>query len=333
MLMKEAQYYSKEKDNHIRCTLCPHHCTVKPEQAGICGVRVNRRGQLYSLNYGRIASLGIDPVEKKPLYHFHPGRLILSVGTFGCNLSCPFCQNYSIAHQQPETHQADPEALVQIALEYQGQNSIGVAFTYNEPSVWFEYVLETARLLKAKGQKVVLVSNGHIEAEPLAELLEVVDAMNIDVKAFQDDFYRKLCQGSLAAVKKRVEQAARQTHIEITTLIIPEENDSPDEIEELAAWVASIDPYIPLHLSRYHPAYRFERPATPVETLAEARRRARRHLPFVYLGNLGGEDNETRCVVCGQELIERRGYRTRVTGLKAGNCLRCGSGAPYIVMD
>lgn len=329
--LKEAQYYKKEKDQQVRCGLCPHQCLVKPEQSGICRVRVNHGGQLYSLNYGRVASLALDPIEKKPLYHFFPGKMILSAGTFGCNLSCPFCQNYAIAHQEPETHNLAPEELADIARRCQMQGSVGVAFTYNEPSVWFEYVQECARQLRAIGQQVVLVSNGHIEAEPLEELLPLVGAMNIDVKAFQDSFYRKLCKGSLAAVKERVKQAAARTHVEITTLIIPGENDSLEEIEEMAAWLAALNPLIPLHFSRYHPAYHFDRPPTPVSTLLQARERAGRHLKFVYVGNLAEADNQTSCLECGNLLIDRSGYRAAIVGLKAGRCRHCGADTPYII--
>jgi len=296
-------------------------------------VRVNQEGLLYSLNYGQVSSLALDPIEKKPLYHFYPGRLILSAGTWGCNLACPFCQNYAIAHLDPETRYVSPGELLALALRCQQQGSVGVAFTYNEPTVWFEYLLDCARLLHEYGQQVVLVTNGHIEAEPLEELLPYIGAMNIDVKAFRDDFYRRLCKASLAAVKERVEQAAARTHVEVTTLIIPGENDSREEIDHLAAWLASIDPMIPLHLSRYHPAYQFEQPPTPEETLRDARQQAQQHLKFVYLGNVSGEDNSTYCPVCGHLLIERFYYHTAITGLEHGVCQQCGSAIPGLVTN
>lgn len=329
--MKEALYYQAEDDRKVRCILCPHHCLLKPEQKGICRVRVNQQGSLYSLNYGRVTSLALDPIEKKPFYHFYPGSLILSVGAFGCNLACPFCQNYGIAHQEPETKGLSPEELLSLAQRCQQQGSIGVAFTYNEPTVWFEYVRECAQLLREHGQQVALVTNGHIEAQPLAELLPYVGAVNIDVKAFQDRFYRQLCKGDFQTVKDRVQQAASGTHVEVTTLVIPGENDSLDEIESLASWLASIDDTIPLHLSRYYPAYQFDRPPTPLHTMWEARQRASRHLKFVYLGNVGGESNPTCCEVCGQLLIDRNGYRTEIIGLHKGHCRQCGTKISYII--
>ncbi|MGB4702510.1 MAG: AmmeMemoRadiSam system radical SAM enzyme [Syntrophomonadaceae bacterium] len=331
MALKEALFYQVEDDQKVRCYLCPHRCRLKPEQKGICRVRVNKEGVLYSLNYGQVSSLALDPIEKKPLYHFYPGRLILSAGTFGCNLACPFCQNYSIAHLSPETKYVSPVDLLALALRCQSEGSIGVAFTYNEPTIWFEYVLDCARLLHEHGQQVALVTNGHIEAEPLDELLPYVGAMNIDVKAFNEDFYRRLCKGSLAEVKERVEQAAARTHVEITTLVIPGENDSLEEIDALASWLASINPMIPLHLSRYHPAYQFNRPPTPEKTLLDARKQAQEHLKFVYLGNIGGEDNSTYCPECGHLLVERHYYQTSIAGLENGACSQCGAAIPYLV--
>lgn len=333
MVRKEALYYQAEDDQKVRCRLCPHQCLLKPEQKGICRVRVNEQGSLYSLNYGQVSSLALDPIEKKPLYHFYPGSLILSVGTFGCNLACPFCQNYAIAHQDPATQYVPPEELLLLAQRCQQQGSIGVAFTYNEPTIWFEYVRDCARLLQEHGQQVVLVTNGHIEEKPLEELLPYVGAMNIDVKAFKDDFYRRLCKASLAAVKERVEQAASRTHVEVTTLIIPGENDSWEEIDSLAAWLASINPMIPLHLSRYHPAYQFKKPPTPEQTMRAAQRQAQKHLKFVYLGNISPESNPTYCPVCGQLLVERHFYQTTIIGLDNGVCRQCGSTIPGLVMN
>jgi pyruvate formate lyase activating enzyme len=329
--LKEALYYETEDNQRVRCYLCPHKCLIKPDQKGICRVRVNRAGYLYTLNYGQLTSLALDPIEKKPLYHFYPGSLILSVGTFGCNLACPFCQNYTIAHQKPETRWMSPEDLLSVARRCQLDGSIGVAFTYNEPSIWFEYVWDCAQLLHAQGQQVVLVTNGHIEAEPLADLLPYVGAMNIDVKAFQEDFYRKLCKGSLAAVKERIQQAVQSTHVEVTTLIIPGENDSPQEIESLASWLASIDRTLPLHLSRYHPAYRFDRSSTPEKTMRTAKEIAQQYLEFVYLGNLPGESSPTFCRECGNLLVDRSGYQTRLSGLKNDCCNHCGGQVPYLI--
>jgi pyruvate formate lyase activating enzyme len=327
----EAQFYEKADDYRVKCLLCPHHCRLSEGQEGLCRVRTNREGTLYSLNYGEVASLALDPIEKKPLFHFHPGQLILSAGTFGCNLACAFCQNYSLAHYIPQTSYLDTAVLVEIARQAQPEGSVGVAFTYNEPSIWYEYVREAARKLKENGFKVVLVTNGYIEAQPLKELLPLVDAMNIDVKAFNDGFYRRHCRGKLAAVLETVERAAAATHVEITTLLIPGENDDSDEIKNLACWLAGLSPDIPLHLSRYHPAYKFDRAATPVSVLQAAQQLAAEYLHFVYLGNIPGEQNLTACLDCGGRLISRTVYDVRIEGFQNGCCQHCGRPVNYIV--
>jgi pyruvate formate lyase activating enzyme len=327
----EAQFYDKKESRRVQCLLCPHHCLLPEGQEGLCRVRINREGKLVSLNYGEIASLALDPIEKKPLFHFHPGKLILSVGTFGCNLACAFCQNYSLAHEFPPTSYLDTASLLNIVRQTEPEGSVGAAFTYNEPSVWYEYIRAAAPKLKEYGFKVVLVSNGYIEARPLKELLPLVDAMNIDLKAFNDEFYRRHCRGRLAAVLKTVERAAASIHVEITNLLIPGENDDSAEISSLARWLAAIDPDIPLHLSRYHPAYKFHRPPTPLPTLQTAQELAREHLHFVYLGNTPGEQNLTLCRHCGSILISRTVYDVHTEGLKDGCCRHCGVPADYIV--
>lgn len=279
-------YYTQEEASRIRCQLCPHHCFLKEGQTGLCRVRVHQQGELLALNYGEVSSLALDPIEKKPLYHFYPGSLILSAGTWGCNFACSFCQNYRIAQQIPPTRFIAPEELLAIALEYQAQGSIGLAFTYNEPMMWHEYIMDLAPMLQAQGLKVVLVSNGYIEEKPLQDLLPYVDALNIDVKAFQEGFYQRFCKAGLEKVKRTVEAAMEQAHVEITTLLIPGENDGESEINALAQWLASLNPETVLHLSRYFPAYKLDIPPTPIQTLKNAREIARAHLKYVYLGNV-----------------------------------------------
>lgn len=353
MPMHPAIYYKKTGEGRVRCVLCPHHCRLKDGRTGLCGVRLNQGGELYTINYSEISSLALDPIEKKPLYHFYPSSNILSVGTFGCNLFCPFCQNYSLAHAgrvigdsgiseaggevsngqlipHPGSYPRSSDWLALMAAEARREGSIGVAFTYNEPSIWYEYVLETAALLHEQGQKVVLVSNGYIEKEPLQQLLPLVDAMNIDVKSFNPEFYKKHCRGQLEAVMATVELAMAECHVEITTLIIPGENDDPAEIADLSRWLAGLDRHTPLHLSRYHPAFTFRRSATPETTMHRACNTAREHLDFVYLGNLGGETNATACLNCGQMLIERNLYQTRLVNLRDHRCQVCGSHIDYI---
>lgn len=323
-MLKEALFYELVSSDKVRCMLCPHHCIIKANQGGICRGRINREGKLIARNYGEVAALALDPIEKKPLYHFYPGRLILSVGTAGCNLACSFCQNHIIAHGSPITRWTSPEELLQLALANRSGGSIGMAFTYNEPVVWYEYILNTARLLKENNMQVVLVSNGYIELKPLKQLLAVIDAMNIDVKSYNNEFYKKVCKASLKPVIQTVEHAAAQCHVEISNLIIPEENDDIEEIGRMCRWIRNISPDIPLHLSRYHPAYKFTREATPPETLDKAREAAREYLNYVFIGNLIGRDNNTYCPYCEETLIQRNFYDTRITGLSQGRCTGCG---------
>lgn len=327
----EAQYYEKLSDGRVKCRLCPQKCFIKPGKEGICRVRFNDRGTLYTLNYAEVASLALDPVEKKPLYHFYPGRQILSAGTWGCNLSCGFCQNYSLAHQKVPTREIMPETLAQIAQQAREDGSIGVAFTYNEPSIWFEYILKTASALKDQGQKTVLVTNGYIEKEPLAQLLPFIDAANIDVKAFTESFYRRNCRGRLKEVRENVEYMAGKIHLEITNLIIPGENDQEEETQALALWLAALDPDIPLHLSRYHPAYKMVQPATEASTMLRAGEICKKHLHFVYLGNLPGVNNDTHCHNCGQVLVARKAYAVKTEGIIKGKCVYCGAATDYII--
>ncbi len=285
--MKKALYYEKAEDGKVHCYLCPHNCVIKPDSTGVCRARKNKGGELYSLNYGRIASLSLDPVEKKPLARFHPDAMILSAGTFGCNLKCSFCQNWRIAHMEADTSEMLPQQLVSRAVEAKKSGNIGIAYTYNEPSIWYEYVYECAVLANKSGLSNVLVTNGFISEEPLLELLPFIDAMNIDVKAFTPGFYKEICKAALDEVKRTVELAAPKCHVEVTTLVIPGLNDSVKEIGELSAWLASISTSIPLHLTRFFPNYRMtDRAATPLSTLERARKKASEYLEYVYVGNV-----------------------------------------------
>ncbi len=318
--MKQAMYYNADGDA-VRCFLCPHNCLIKPGRTGLCRVRRNEGGVLYSMNYGRITALNIDPIEKKPLYHFYPGSRILSVGSFGCNLKCSFCQNFSIAQGTPDWVEMSPRDLADRAKSF-GDN-LGIAYTYNEPSIWYEYVLDTARFVKEGGLKNVLVTNGYIGAEALRELLPLIDAANIDVKAFSDGFYSSVCSGRLSPVLETVEAMAGQCHVEVTTLVVEGLNSEPGEIDALARWLAGIDRKIPLHLSRYYPAYHMKRSATPLRVLEAAGEVAKKHLDHVYIGNVPGIDNSTYCPGCGQKLVERSIYRARVL-FEGEKCNQCG---------
>lgn len=283
--MRQALYYKQQGDKVV-CSLCPRQCLIGEGQAGFCRVRQNKNNILYTMNYGRCTAIALDPIEKKPLYHFYPGSHILSLGTWGCNFACQFCQNWQLAQAEPETRELLPSQAVEEALRLKANGNIGIAYTYSEPSVWYEYIFDTSELAKAAGLKNVLVTNGYINEEPLYKLLPYIDAMNIDVKAFQSDFYREYCRGQLSAVQRTVELAAGHCHVEITTLVIPGLNEAPEEIGELAKWLASVNPDIPLHLSRYFPQYKMNIPATSKETLIRAQDAAEEYLKYVYLGNV-----------------------------------------------
>jgi len=326
----EASFYEKKENQKVRCKLCPHNCLISDRHKGLCRVRYNEAGILKILNYGEISALAIDPVEKKPLFHFHPGCKILSTGTFGCNFFCGFCQNFHIAHERPVTQYITADEMVALSVQANKEGSIGLAFTYNEPSIWYEYILDTAIKAKEKDQKIVLVTNGFIEQKPLEKLLNKVDALNIDVKAFNEEFYRKICHGRLDIVKKNVEESVQKAHVEITNLIISEEYQSLKEIKELALWLSTLNPDIPLHLSRYYPAYKFKHQPTSMTTMQAAYETAREHLNFVYIGNID-KVNNTFCVNCGTLLIKRHNYNTSIEGVAAGKCLRCGNSLDYIV--
>nr|WP_273702380.1 MULTISPECIES: AmmeMemoRadiSam system radical SAM enzyme [Tepidanaerobacter] len=323
MQMKEAMYYRKNVDGSVECVLCPHNCIISEGHTGICRVRRNIGGILYSENYAQVSSWGMDPVEKKPLYHFYPGNVIFSVGSIGCNFKCKFCQNWQIAQSTDvPTQEVNPEDLVAIA---KGQRkNIGIAYTYNEPTIWYEYVLECAKLAHEEGLKNVLVTNGFIEKEPLNQILPFVDAMNIDLKAFHEDFYKKLSSGRLAPVMETIEISQKKCHVELTTLIIPGMNDSAEEIEALAKWVSSLRKDIPIHFTRYFPCYKLDIPATPFETIKKAREIALKYLDYVYTGNMTDETgSNTYCPSCGKMVIQRTGYFVQIE-MEDSKCPNCG---------
>lgn len=324
-----AKYWVPE-DGAVRCRLCPHACLIREGRRGRCRVRENRGGRLVSLIYGLVASAHVDPLEKKPLYHFHPGKWVLSIGTNGCNFSCLFCQNSEISQGWVEGTLWPPEETVRLGGE---GGSIGIAYTYNEPFIWFEYVLDCARLARERGLVNVLVTNGYVDPEPLEELLPYVDAMNIDLKALDEGFYARLCGGRLAPVLETIRRAARSTHVELTNLLVTGENDSPEQVARLADWVAEeVGRQTPLHISRYFPAYRFSAPPTPIERLLAAWEAASERLDYVYLGNVAASvGRDTLCPSCKATVIERRGYAARVVGLDGGCCSSCGRELPIVV--
>lgn len=321
--MKEALFWETAEDGRVKCFLCPHNCLISEGKSGFCRQRKNVKGKLYTLNYGRVSSYGVDPIEKKPLYHFYPGSLIFSLGTLGCNFRCRFCQNWQIAQvEDGPAVEITPERAVELARSFKG--NIGIAYTYSEPLIWYEYVLETARLAKEKGLKNVLVTNGFVNEKPLKDLLPYIDAMNIDVKGFTREFYKEYIKGDLIPVIETVERASKECHVEITTLLIPGLNDSEEDIRALSRWLGSLKRDIPLHLTRYFPNYKMDLPPTPVETMKKAREIAAAELDYVYLGNIRNEGNNTYCPRCRTLLIERTGT-VKFQGLSQnGKCSNCG---------
>ena len=322
-MLKEALYWERRGDGKIHCLLCPVSCIIAEGKVGVCLGRKNQNGILYATNYGEVVSIALDPIEKKPLYHFYPGREILSTGPNGCNLKCGHCQNWAISQVESPTEYVSPEKLVELALKY---NSIGIAYTYTEPLIWYEYIEDTAKLAKEKNLKNVLVTNGYINQAPLLELLPLIDAMNIDVKSMENDFYRKVCKGKIEPVLKAVELSVKnKVHLEITNLVIPTLNDSDEQIKKLVDWLAGIDDKIPLHFSRYFPHYKIDLPPTPVATLERAFKLAKEKLKYVYVGNVYVEDaSDTLCPQCSNLLVNRDGYFTRIVGIKDNKCSSCG---------
>ncbi|MFL0196843.1 AmmeMemoRadiSam system radical SAM enzyme [Clostridium sp. WILCCON 0269] len=281
----EALFYEKIKDK-IHCFLCPHNCIIEDKCFGKCNVRINENGKLFTINYGEITSAALDPIEKKPLHYFKPSSCILSIGSFGCNFTCDFCQNYNISQFIAESKFVSKANLVDTVVEL--KDSIGVAFTYNEPAIWYEYVYDCARLLKETNPNldVVLVTNGYISNEPLERLLPYVDAMNVDLKSFNKEYYKNLCGGSLDPVLKTIERAVKACHVEVTTLLVSGENDNLEEVEKISKFLSSIDDNIPLHLSRYFPRYKFKSSPTDVKFMKKAEEVAERYLHKVILGNI-----------------------------------------------
>lgn len=269
------------------CEICPHHCRLEVGEVGKCRARFNDGEKIFALNYGEITSLALDPIEKKPLYHFFPGSFILSVGSYGCNLNCPFCQNFEIstADSTLPTKKISPEELASLAVQLKDRNNIGVAFTYNEPFISYEFVRDTSELLKKFGLKSVLVTNGNISSGALKKILPLIDAMNIDLKGFSQKIYDEL-GGDFETVKNTIKISAESCHIEVTSLIVPQMNDSENEMLQEAEWLASISENIPLHVSRFFPRYKIkDRPATDVKEVYRLAEVARTFLKFVYTGN------------------------------------------------
>jgi pyruvate formate lyase activating enzyme len=316
----EARYYEKLPNNRVRCLLCPANCAISPGRQGICRVRENIDGILTASAYGQLVTLAVDPIEKKPLYHYMPGKAILSTGANGCNFRCPFCQNWTISQTKVNTEYFNPEQLVEMSGR---GGSVGIAFTYTEPLVWFEYILDCAKLLKQMGKAVILVTNGYINEQPARELFPYVDAANIDLKSASPEFYKKVCMGNLNDVLRTIKLALEYlVKVELTNLIIPGENDSDKDLNEIVDMVAEIDPNIPYHISRYFPNYEFTAPSTSIAVLDKAVSIARHKLAYVYPGNYI-TDADTHCPGCGTVLIKRNGYSIQLPFGRVTACPGC----------
>jgi pyruvate formate lyase activating enzyme len=325
---KLAEFWEPLDDSKVLCDLCPNACVIAPGSTGVCRIRENRDGRLYTLNYGLVSSLALDPVEKKPLYHVDPGSLLLSAGSYGCNLGCEFCQNSQISQARPRLTEVSPELLVRTAVSQREtySNVVGIAYTYNEPTVWMEYILEAAEKAKEAGLRNVLVTNGYVSKGPLEKVLEFIDAVNIDVKAWTEEFYRHIAHGRLKPVVEAVEEALKHTWVEVTYLVIEGQNDNEGEVRGLARHLASLSPSIPLHLSRYFPNYRMGGNPTSLATLDRLRDAAREHLHYVYIGNVVRKGySDTLCPECGTALLERSSLELERSHLSGdGTCLCCG---------
>ncbi|MCK4306636.1 AmmeMemoRadiSam system radical SAM enzyme [candidate division WOR-3 bacterium] len=326
---RTAMYWEKLEDKIVQCHLCPHHCVLKPGQRGICRVRENRRGKLYTLNYGLPCAAHIDPIEKKPLFHFLPGTPVFSIATAGCNFRCKFCQNWQISQSCPaetENTWLPPREVVKSAKK---NNCPSIAYTYTEPTNFYEYMFETAKLAHKAGIKNTMHSNGYINPEPLRALCKYLDAANIDLKGFTEEFYQELCGGSLEPVLKSLKVLKEEgILVEITNLVIPTKNDDPETIKKMCEWIRdSLSTDVPLHFSRFWPLYKLRNlPPTSVEALEQAREIALDvGLKYVYIGNIPGHKAEnTYCPKCGKMVIRRIGYHIAKNNIVNGKCKFCG---------
>lgn len=330
--MKEALFWEEEGDK-VRCGLCAHHCSIKDGDRGICNVRENRGGVLYSLVYGKVASLTPDPIEKKPLYHFHPGTSVLSFGTMGCNFRCMYCQNVSLSCGDPESpflKDMTPREMVKMGKRYDG-----IAWTYNEPTISLEYSYDVFRGLKeAGGGYTLYVTNGYMAREPLEFISPYLDAMNIDVKAFRDDFYREVLGARLDPVLDTCVLARKLgIHVELTYLVVPGHNDGADEISDFCSWILDyLGEDTVVHFSRFHPHHRMrDLPPTPPEKMHEVRDVAETiGLKYVYVGNLA-VNNDLRCPGCDAVLLKRSHFSSGKPRLRDGKCVECGRDIPLIM--
>jgi pyruvate formate lyase activating enzyme len=336
--VKEAYLWSAS-DGAVSCGLCAHRCRIAEGERGLCGVRENKDGKLYSLVYSKLISRAVDPIEKKPLYHFLPGTLAYSIATAGCNFFCDFCQNWQISQMSHEEgviygEDASPD---EIAADARRRGCRSIAYTYTEPTIFFELAYDTAKIAKGMGLKNIFVTNGYQTHETIAKMAGVIDAANVDLKAFSDNFYRERCGARLAPVLKAIKSMHEVgIFLEITTLIVPGENDAGDDLKRLAEFIVSVSPEIPWHVSRFHPQYKqSDKEWTPSETIFGALEIGKAAgLKYLYAGNLpAGRYENTYCPHCGELVIERSGFSSRVTGLDANRCCNCGTELALVIAN
>lgn len=332
--MKEALFYKKLKNNIVKCELCPNFCVLKENQLGKCLARKNVKGRLISLSYGKPVAINSDPIEKKPLYHFLPGTKSFSIATAGCTFKCLFCQNAEIAHKSPDqipVMYVEPEKIVRLALENKCKS---ISYTYTEPVTAIEYIIDIAKLARKVGLKNIIVSNGYINEKPLLDLCKYIDAANIDLKGFNESFYKKNCFGSLKPVLKTLKILKDNgIWIEITNLIIPRLNDNLKEIDKMCKWIrTSLGSEIPLHFSRFFPMHRMlDKQITSIDILKKARDIAiKNKLKYVYIGNISGLDENTYCAKCKSLVIERCGFSITKINIKGGKCIKCNAKVPGV---
>jgi pyruvate formate lyase activating enzyme len=334
--MKEAMLW-KGDGKEVSCFLCAHRCRIKEGDCGLCQVRLNSGGRLYSLVYAKLISRAIDPIEKKPLYHFMPGSRTYSIATAGCNFFCDFCQNWQISQVVHESgsvygEEAVPEEIVGDAVAHKCES---ISYTYTEPTIFFELAYDTAKLGKESGLKNVFVTNGYQTPEAIEKMAEVIDAANVDLKSFSDKFYRERCRARLAPVLKAIRMMHEKgIFIEVTTLIVPGENDGQDEISRIVEFIASLSADIPWHVSRFHPQYKqTDKDWTPSETIFQALETGKKAgLKYVYAGNLpAGKYEHTYCPQCGATVIERSGFYSITSGLRGNTCRSCGTRLPIVL--
>lgn len=332
---KEAMFYEKLKENAIRCTLCPKECEIGDRERGWCGVRENRNGTYYTMVYGNPCSVNPDPIEKKPFFHFLPGSWAFSIATAGCNLNCKFCQNWEISQSRPEETQNMPLPPAEVVAKAKECDCKSIAYTYSEPTVFYEYMLDTAKLSRKAGIKSVVVTAGFINSEPLKLLCKHVDAIKVDLKSFREHFYNKICSGELKPVLDALKIIKSSgVWCEIVYLVVPSLNDSDAELKDTARWVHdNLGPDVPLHFSRFHPMYQLKNlPPTSIERLTTARQIAMdTGLRYVYVGNVPGDPGEnTYCPKCKKEIIKRVRYFIRQYNMVDGKCKWCGEKIPGI---